>query len=325
MSYSMHRVFCATPGDLEPERQAFYRVLAGFNERTAMRRGILFVPVSITPMMAKLAPFRAAIDQNIADSRYYVQVLADSFGAPERDFEPLFTAARRNALDTRSETREVVVLFKKTPAALDGKVARLRCELDDGAGLRWFSYSDEHEFSAIMHKLLGTWIDSLAPAEQGSGWVLRPAAAEDEPFLAELIMETIAEQLAAWAWDESMREPILRMQYEARRSGHRQQYPDAEQSIVMLDGRSIGYQFVARNEECIRLVDIVITAECRRSGIGTALIRALQAEGDRDRKPVRLQVASHNPALRLYRRLGFAPTGGNEVVLELEYRPGTNG
>ncbi len=320
MPYSMHRVFCATPEDLEPERQAFYRVTADFNESTAMCRGILFTPVSITPGVTKLAPFRAVIDQNIGDSRYYVQVLADSFGAPERNFEPLFQAACRQAANPQSALQETVVLLKRTDAAPDARVARLRRDLEDGAGLRWFPYSDGDEFCAIVRALLASWIDSLAPAPQPPAWTLRPATAEDEPFVAELITATLADQLAAWAWDESMREPILRMQYEARRSAYRQQFPDAERSIVVADGRSIGYQLVWRNAESIRLVDIAIAAGHRRAGIGTALIRALQSEADRAGKPLHLQVSTQNPALRLYQRLGFVPTGGNEAVLELRWQ-----
>ena len=41
MAYVMHRIFCATPGDLEAEHDAFYQVIAEFNEKHAMPRGVL--------------------------------------------------------------------------------------------------------------------------------------------------------------------------------------------------------------------------------------------------------------------------------------------
>ena len=46
--YRIHRVFCATAWELEGERRAFYDLLGEFNEAEAMRRGVLYVPVSLT-------------------------------------------------------------------------------------------------------------------------------------------------------------------------------------------------------------------------------------------------------------------------------------
>lgn len=308
MGYSMHRIFCATPEGLEPERKAFYEIVSEFNGVAAMPRGVLLVPVSVVPRVFSFAPFDAAIRENIRQSRYYIQVLAQDFGPPERDFRPLFEEARRAC--GNGALREVVVL-SKTPGA----------GVPDG--IRSFAFQDAEGYRDRLLALFQEWLEDSAPAGEppAQGLALRPAAPEDEPFLRELLTATVADQLAAWAWDGKMRETLLRMQVDARRTGYRQQYPDADESIVLVDGQPAGYLIVLRREDSIRLVDIAIAAPCRNRGLGARLIRELLEESDRSGKPVRLQVALHSPALRLYQRLGFVPTGGNDVVLELERAP----
>ena len=78
MPYAMHRIFCATPGDLEEERLAFYKVMGDFNEAHAMPRGVLFVSISIVPYGGDKRVYQGAVSENIRSCRYYIQVLANS-------------------------------------------------------------------------------------------------------------------------------------------------------------------------------------------------------------------------------------------------------
>ncbi len=308
MGYVMHRVFCAAPEGLEPERRAFYEIVSEFNSAAAMSRGVLLVPVSVVPRVSSFAPFDGAIRENIRQSRYYIQVFALDFGPPERDFRPLFEEARRAC--GNGTLREVVVL-SKTPGPVVPN------------GIRSFEFQDAEKYRNLLLALFREWLEDIAPAAEppALGVVLRPATPEDEPFLRELLTATVADQLAAWSWDEKMREPLLRMQVDARRIGYRQQYPDADESILLADGKPAGYLIVLRREDSIRLVDIAIAAQYRNRGLGTRLIGELLEESGGSGKPVRLQVALHSPALRLYQRLGFLPIGGSEVVVELERAP----
>jgi ribosomal protein S18 acetylase RimI-like enzyme len=149
---------------------------------------------------------------------------------------------------------------------------------------------------------------------------LRPATPEDEPFLYELITLTIADQLAAWVWPDNVRQALLDMQYRARQQGYRSQYPDAEHSIVLVDGQPAGRLVVARLEDQVRLVDIAIAASQRGAGVGARLLTDLITEAETAGRPLRLSVTPTNPAARLYRRLGFVRIDGDEVVEEMEYK-----
>lgn len=109
----MHRIFCATPGDLEEERLAFYKVMGEFNEAEAMPLGILFVSISIVPHMIDKRPYQAVVGENIRSCRHYIQVLEDTWGPPQRNFERDYALASQCVGDPSLPMHEVAVLFKK--------------------------------------------------------------------------------------------------------------------------------------------------------------------------------------------------------------------
>ncbi len=74
MAFRFVRVFCSTPGDLEPERQAFHRALNDVNELEGMPRGVLFVPVSIVPNLTNKEWFQSAINENVRECAFFVQL-----------------------------------------------------------------------------------------------------------------------------------------------------------------------------------------------------------------------------------------------------------
>ncbi len=147
---------------------------------------------------------------------------------------------------------------------------------------------------------------------------LRPEEAADEAFLHRLVTDYAAEQLAAAAWPEPFRTRLLDMQYFARRDVIRADYPNAESSIIAVDGANAGWLVTARLEGELRLIDILLLPEYRGRGAGTAVIRqVIEAAGG---LPVRLSVDTGNHgAIRLYERLGFRRTGGDAVQHAMEH------
>jgi ribosomal protein S18 acetylase RimI-like enzyme len=71
--------------------------------------------------------------------------------------------------------------------------------------------------------------------------------------------------------------------------------------------------YIARWPEEIRIVDLALLPEYRNAGIGTGILTDLIAEATQSNKPVRIHVERFNPALNLYRRLGFAKIGEHGV------------
>src|SRR5690348_4019000 len=128
MPYQMHRVFCATPGDLEEERQAFYEVMAELNQEEAMPRGILLVSLSIVPYVTDKRAFQGAVSENIRSCRYYVQVLEDTWGPPQKNFERDYALALRSVSDPELPMQDAAVFFKKPllPHRVEPEVQQLK-------------------------------------------------------------------------------------------------------------------------------------------------------------------------------------------------------
>jgi ribosomal protein S18 acetylase RimI-like enzyme len=136
----------------------------------------------------------------------------------------------------------------------------------------------------------------------------------DEAFLRRLIVDTVAHELGADAWPEPMRGHLLGIQFEGRRQSQRANYPDAVSEVIEVDGQNAGWIVVVTMPHEVRLVEIMVAAEFRGQGIGSAAIGEVLAAAESAGKPVLLNVNVMNSrAIRLYERLGFRRIGGDEV------------
>ena len=152
---------------------------------------------------------------------------------------------------------------------------------------------------------------------------LRAYAAQDDTFLLDLYASTRADELARLNWDAAQQQAFVRMQCQAQRRSYLVQFPAAEYRIVQRGADDVGRLIVDRTSDVIWLVDISLLPEHRNAGIGTALIRDLQAEAAQAGRPVMLHVDKSNRARHLYERLGFAQTADGEVYIEMAWRPGS--
>ena len=155
-----------------------------------------------------------------------------------------------------------------------------------------------------------------------SGLAFRPIRPEDHDFLRRLYASTREEELATVAdWTAEQKEAFLRQQFEAQHVHYQKYYPEASFDLILEDGEPVGRLYVSRWELEIRLVDISLVPAARGRGLGTALLRDLLAEGEREGKAVSIHVERFNPALRLYRRLGFREIEEKGPYFLMEWRP----
>ena len=110
------------------------------------------------------------------------------------------------------------------------------------------------------------------------------------------------------------------MQFQGQRQTYLQNYPDALDWIVLMDGDPAGRLCVNSADEHIAILDIELMPERRGQGIGTLLIRDVIAKAGSEAKSVRLSVARENVrAFRLYERLGFTTVSDGELYIEMEW------
>ena len=146
----------------------------------------------------------------------------------------------------------------------------------------------------------------------------RTIDAADLGFLGAVYARTRAEEMARVDWDDEQKAAFLEMQFSAQHRYYQENYTDTDFLIVLLENRSIGRFYISRWPEEIRIVDLALLPEYRNAGIGTHLLTSVLEEAAAAGKPVRIHVEGFNPALSLYRRLGFVQIGEHGVYLLME-------
>ena len=147
--------------------------------------------------------------------------------------------------------------------------------------------------------------------------VLRKTTPADEPFLIQLFMDVRGDELRGAGLPEAQIEQLLMMQYNAQTQTYGGNFPDAEHSIIEVEGAPVGRMLTDRSEQCTRLVDISILSEERGKGIGSYCLEVLKKEGER----ISLQVFAQNSgAIRLYQKHGFEFAAEDGMYLEMEWK-----
>ena len=95
-------------------------------------------------------------------------------------------------------------------------------------------------------------------------------------------------------------------------AGFRERWRADEVRIITGGGADIGWLQAAAEGNALLLKQLFVDPPLRRQGIGTDVMHLLIDEAARAGRAMTLGVVKTNPALRLYRRLGFAITREDE-------------
>jgi ribosomal protein S18 acetylase RimI-like enzyme len=145
------------------------------------------------------------------------------------------------------------------------------------------------------------------------------ATAADRTFLFEVYAASRDTEMALVPWSDDQKLGFLRMQFEAQDSHYRKHYPEAQFQVVHYQGHPVGRLYVHECADEIRVLDIALLPAWRGLGIGSGLLRDILARAAASSRVVTLHVEHHNPARRLYDRLGFRPVSDESVYLRMEW------
>jgi hypothetical protein len=162
MAYTMHRIFCGAPAQLEPERQTFLDVVSALNEAEAMPRGLLLVPVSIMPYVTNKRPFQSAMEANVRECRFYVQLLQDTWGPPERNFEPEYKLAAQLGGDPASLMKGVALFFKEANGLeVDPWIRELKKSAQSRNGCDAYEFTSLEQYKKQLQSQLSAWLRAV--------------------------------------------------------------------------------------------------------------------------------------------------------------------
>jgi ribosomal protein S18 acetylase RimI-like enzyme len=148
--------------------------------------------------------------------------------------------------------------------------------------------------------------DMLEPGN--ASLFLRPITEPDKELLKRIYGSTrLKEMEMVPHWKESEKTAFIQQQFEAQHVYYQDNYKGAYFWVIEKTGIPIGrlYLHPEYSKNSIRIIDITLLPEFRRQGIGEQLLKDIIALGCKTGRPVSIHVESFNPAINLYKRLGF--------------------
>ena len=135
----------------------------------------------------------------------------------------------------------------------------------------------------------------------------RDATPHDIDYLTQLRLRTIHEHIRNAGTDLSYEEHELRARTRLQCC-----------SILSLSSRTVGMIKVLRATESWTIEQLQIEPEFQRRGLGASVVRELQRDAKASGVVLLLSVLSVNPALSLYRRLGFKVLHESNGMVEMQ-------
>ncbi|ALK09443.1 Mycothiol acetyltransferase [Blastochloris viridis] len=152
------------------------------------------------------------------------------------------------------------------------------------------------------------------------GFAVRGESDTDRPALELLYIADRWAELAHTDWTDAAKTAFLADQARLQRVHYAACYPGADRLVLKHHGAPVGRLCLAREAANWRIVDILLAPQLRNGGIGTALLRVICADAAMNGASVSIHVMASNPALRLYRRLGFRKVTQDSLYWAMEWR-----
>jgi ribosomal protein S18 acetylase RimI-like enzyme len=149
---------------------------------------------------------------------------------------------------------------------------------------------------------------------------LRPVTAADEAWQFAIYANTRADELALAGWPPEQCAAFVQQQHHAQQQHYLRHFPGSLCQLILAGSNEVaGRLWVDERPERLHILDIALLPAWRGRGLGTRCLLdlATQAGG----RALSIQVEIHNPARRLYERLGFVADGEPEGLYQAMHRP----
>lgn len=150
------------------------------------------------------------------------------------------------------------------------------------------------------------------------GFSLRPESDEDLPFLVALYASTRETELAPIPWTPEQKRLFLLQQFDAQRRDYRTRFRACAFDIIECAKEPVGRLYFERRGSRLHVIDIALAPQWRGRGVGSRILEAMIAAARTQGLGVGIFVEKFNPALSLYRRLGFIECADHGIYLEME-------
>lgn len=208
LSITGYRIFIASPGGLQGEREQFRKIIEEFNEQNALPRSVMFLPVGWEDTLGGAGRPQETINDELRPCDYFLMVLWDRWGTtPDLAGKSSFTSgteeefhlAKECFADQKSPMRQIVILFKgvdsrqlSDPGDELKKVIVFQKDLETKKEFLYQKFDDLEKFADLLRRFLSQW---LLDHEQGKSKrakiaeVVVPLVGSSESIESPLIQE----------------------------------------------------------------------------------------------------------------------------------------
>lgn len=148
---------------------------------------------------------------------------------------------------------------------------------------------------------------------------LRLFSEKDIPFLKKVYFSTREEELKQVSgWSNEMKTAFLTQQFNAQHDYYQKNYVGASFFVVENKKESIGRLYYIEDfVGTIRIIDIALLPKFQKKGLGTSILNGILERAKTINQPVTIHVESFNPAMELYKKLGFQKISETNGVYHL--------
>lgn len=206
-----YRVFIASPGGLDKEREAFRSAINAHNESDAIERGVIFLPIGweITP--GGIGRPQAIINEEVRRCDYFMLVLHDRWGSAPQVGEGAYTSGSEEEFDIarechkRGTMRQIVVLFKdldsnqlRDPGPQLDNVLKFREQLEAERSFLFEVFDELSNFERRLQRHLAGWVRDHERKGRGQAPVgVAPSAIAGRPVASEPVIQVPRESGSA--------------------------------------------------------------------------------------------------------------------------------
>lgn len=162
-----------------------------------------------------------------------------------------------------------------------------------------------------------------------SSLVLRDITDLDKELLFRIYSSTRMQEMQQLpGWSDEMKEGFLQQQFNAQHFHYHNNYKGANFWMIERNGEAIGRLYLLEDFEknTFLVIDITLLPQWRNKGIGEIIFRDIMKTAGDKGYTVTLHAELFNPAIHLYKRLGFeiiSETNGIYYLMEWRSMPET--
>jgi GNAT superfamily N-acetyltransferase len=151
------------------------------------------------------------------------------------------------------------------------------------------------------------------------GLAFRDVQPGDEAFLKALYRGSRDAELALTGWSDAAKQAFADSQFTLQDRHYREHYRGASFLVIERAAAPIGRLYLHRDDKELRVIDVLLAAQSRNAGLGTAILKSLQQDAARSGIAVTLHVEARNPARALYARLGFREEASEGLYVRMRW------